>query len=413
MEKLDPRAVGLEEATILEALKTKVFGQDRALEAISSAFGFYNSFLRNPDKPIGVFILAGPPGVGKMKIVQALAEYLFTDPMGFCYVNCDKPVPLEQINLDRAHQRFLEALHKEEVDKMYERGGGLMEEYEKLKSLAANIAEMKKDPNADLAELKRLVEELKKRNLNHAKANLKLAKDLKEAAIKGWRYDEEHPPQDLLSVAFFDHATEAEPPFHAFLEEALDNGQIAYMKDGKLAYVSIKNSFVFISLTIPFDKIEEILAQEGKLGFHGSHPQQMMRQGAEKQTHDFIMEEVRRFIPARIVDRVRVIGLNILDQADLMKILESKIQDLLINLVQRGVPLLVSVEQSLKDYLVKEAFNHRESGAWYLERIMGDTFAVALDRLLKTGQLNKSDNVRVSLVNQDGKDEIVFEKEDN
>ena len=73
---LDPRLLGPEEKLMLEALKLKVIGQDRAVEIISSAFGFYVSPLRNPDKPIGVFILAGPPGVGKMKLAQALAQFL-------------------------------------------------------------------------------------------------------------------------------------------------------------------------------------------------------------------------------------------------------------------------------------------------------------------------------------------------
>ena len=193
-QKLDPRALGPEEKEMREALQEKVFGQDRVIEAVSSAFGFYNSPLRNPDKPIGVFILAGPPGVGKMKITQALAEHLFRDPMGFCYVNCDKPVPLEQRSLDKAHQQMLEALHKEDVDKLYDRGGELMEEREQIDKDEATINKA----------------ELRKRKILYNKKYAKLGKDLEEAAIKGWCYEENNPPQNLLSIVFFDHVAEAD-----------------------------------------------------------------------------------------------------------------------------------------------------------------------------------------------------------
>lgn len=401
--KLDPRLLGPEEKSMLEALKAKVIGQDKAVEIVSSAFGFYISPLRNPDKPIGVFILAGPPGVGKMKVAQALAQFLFGDPMGFCYVNCDKPVPLEQKNLDRAHQQMLEAVHKEDVDKLYERGGEFMEELAKLKALEINLAKMKKDPNADMDEFRKLSADFHKRRIAYNRENTKLEQELKEAAINGWRDDEDNPPQNLLSIVFFDHVTEAEPPFYTFLEEILDTGQVAYMKDDKVANVSIKNSFVFLSLAVPYE--------EGKLGFQGSHPSQPVHQNIDKQIQDLITEEVRGVVPARIVDRVQVVMLNILDQASLMRILDSKIDDLLFDLVCQGVPLSVSLEQSLKDHLVKEAFQRKESGAWYLEKTVRENIEVGLMRLLKTGQLAESDNVKVSLVHRDGKDEIVFEKD--
>lgn len=413
MEKLDPRAVGPEEKEMREALKEQIFGQDRVVEAISSAYGFYSSFLRDPDKPIGVFIFAGPPGVGKMKTAQVLARYLFNDPMGFFYVNCDKPVPLEQRSLDMAHQQFLEAMHKEEVDSLYERGGELMEELLKLKALEVNLAKMKKDPQADMDEFRKLSADFHKRRISYNKSNAKLEKELKEAAIKGWRYDEENPPQDLLSIAFFDHVAEAEPPFYTFLEEILDTGQVVYLKDSQLTSVSLRNSFIFLSLTIPFDTIQDIVTQESKLGFHGSHPTHLIQQNVEKQLQDFIMEEVRKIVPARIVDRVPVMMLNILDESSLMRILEAKIQDLHTNLAIQGTPLSVRVEQPMKNFLVKEAIEHKESGAWYLEKTIQENLAVALARFLKTGQLNVDDRVRVSLVHQNGKDEIVFEKEDN
>lgn len=57
-------------------LKNKVFGQDRAIEALSSAIKRSRAGLRNLDSPIGAFLFAGPTGVGKTEVAKQLANVL-------------------------------------------------------------------------------------------------------------------------------------------------------------------------------------------------------------------------------------------------------------------------------------------------------------------------------------------------
>jgi len=60
-----------------ETLNKRVIGQRHALEMIAKRIETSRARLDNPNKPIGVFMLAGPSGVGKTETAMALAESLY------------------------------------------------------------------------------------------------------------------------------------------------------------------------------------------------------------------------------------------------------------------------------------------------------------------------------------------------
>jgi len=60
-------------------LRKRVVGQDEAITAISKAVRRASAGLKDPRRPIGSFIFAGPTGVGKTELAKALAEILFGD----------------------------------------------------------------------------------------------------------------------------------------------------------------------------------------------------------------------------------------------------------------------------------------------------------------------------------------------
>jgi ATP-dependent Clp protease ATP-binding subunit ClpC len=62
-----------------EELHQRVVGQDRAIQAISRAIRRSRAGLKDPKRPIGSFVFAGPTGVGKTELARALAEFLFAD----------------------------------------------------------------------------------------------------------------------------------------------------------------------------------------------------------------------------------------------------------------------------------------------------------------------------------------------
>jgi ATP-dependent Clp protease ATP-binding subunit ClpC len=64
-------------ARMADYLRSRIVGQDEAIERVSRAIRRARAGLKNPRKPIASFIFLGPTGVGKTELARALAEYLF------------------------------------------------------------------------------------------------------------------------------------------------------------------------------------------------------------------------------------------------------------------------------------------------------------------------------------------------
>jgi ATP-dependent Clp protease ATP-binding subunit ClpA len=69
--------------TLDRDLKSVVFGQDKAIDALTSAIKMTRSGLGNPQKPIGSFLFSGPTGVGKTEVARQLAYVLGVELLRF------------------------------------------------------------------------------------------------------------------------------------------------------------------------------------------------------------------------------------------------------------------------------------------------------------------------------------------
>jgi len=72
---------------LAESLGERVVGQDHALEMIAKRVQTSRAGLDNPVKPIGVFMLAGPSGVGKTETALAIAEMLYGGEQNIITIN--------------------------------------------------------------------------------------------------------------------------------------------------------------------------------------------------------------------------------------------------------------------------------------------------------------------------------------
>ncbi len=84
------RMVKDEIQTVLKLAQTlgqRVIGQDHALEMITKRLQTARAGLENPNKPIGVFMLAGPSGVGKTETALTLAEQLYGGEQNLITIN--------------------------------------------------------------------------------------------------------------------------------------------------------------------------------------------------------------------------------------------------------------------------------------------------------------------------------------
>lgn len=80
MARIPPKTVSTDDTRVLANLETDlkrvVFGQDKAIEVLSSAIKLSRAGLRELEKPIGNYLFSGPTGVGKTEVAKQLAELL-------------------------------------------------------------------------------------------------------------------------------------------------------------------------------------------------------------------------------------------------------------------------------------------------------------------------------------------------
>jgi ATP-dependent Clp protease ATP-binding subunit ClpA len=85
--RIPPKNVSKDDAEVLRDLETTlkrvVFGQDNAIEALSSSIKLARAGLREPEKPIGNYLFAGPTGVGKTEVARQLADSLGVELLRF------------------------------------------------------------------------------------------------------------------------------------------------------------------------------------------------------------------------------------------------------------------------------------------------------------------------------------------
>lgn len=87
MARIPPKTVSRDDREALRNLerdlKTMVYGQDRAIEALASAIKLARAGLREPEKPIGCYLFSGPTGVGKTEVARQLAHSLGVELLRF------------------------------------------------------------------------------------------------------------------------------------------------------------------------------------------------------------------------------------------------------------------------------------------------------------------------------------------
>ncbi|MDP6258914.1 MAG: ATP-dependent Clp protease ATP-binding subunit ClpA, partial [Rhodospirillales bacterium] len=100
MARIPPKSVSRDDKKVLanleRDLKTMVFGQDNAIEALSGAIKLARAGLREPEKPIGNYLFSGPTGVGKTEVARQLAR-----SMGIELVRFDMSEYMERHTVSR------------------------------------------------------------------------------------------------------------------------------------------------------------------------------------------------------------------------------------------------------------------------------------------------------------------------
>jgi ATP-dependent Clp protease ATP-binding subunit ClpA len=87
MARIPPKTVSKDDAEVLahldQTLKRVVYGQDKAIDALTSAIKLARAGLRDGEKPIGSYLFSGPTGVGKTEAAKQLAASLGVELIRF------------------------------------------------------------------------------------------------------------------------------------------------------------------------------------------------------------------------------------------------------------------------------------------------------------------------------------------
>src|SRR5690606_12197356 len=87
MARIPPKSVSKNDAEMLASLpddlKRVVFGQDSAIDQLAAAIKMARAGLREPQKPIGCYLFAGPTGVGKTEVARSLANVMGIELLRF------------------------------------------------------------------------------------------------------------------------------------------------------------------------------------------------------------------------------------------------------------------------------------------------------------------------------------------
>jgi ATP-dependent Clp protease ATP-binding subunit ClpA len=98
--RIPPKSVSADDKETLRNLerdlKSMVFGQDKAIDALAAAIKLARAGLREPEKPIGNYLFCGPTGVGKTEVARQLAA-----TMGIELIRFDMSEYMERHSVSR------------------------------------------------------------------------------------------------------------------------------------------------------------------------------------------------------------------------------------------------------------------------------------------------------------------------
>jgi ATP-dependent Clp protease ATP-binding subunit ClpA len=87
-ELLNPNIRGPEAERFESELRSRIVGQDEAIQEVASVFQMFVAGVASPGRPVGNFLFLGPTGTGKTRMVEAIAEALTGNPRAVVKVDC-------------------------------------------------------------------------------------------------------------------------------------------------------------------------------------------------------------------------------------------------------------------------------------------------------------------------------------
>ncbi len=88
--KFDESRIPFQVQNLEKYMRSKIEGQDRAIKQFLRAYETFLTNMQRPDAPIGVLLFLGPTGVGKTRMVEVFAEYLWGNADALIKIDCSE-----------------------------------------------------------------------------------------------------------------------------------------------------------------------------------------------------------------------------------------------------------------------------------------------------------------------------------
>lgn len=456
---LDTTVLSREAKAVLDSLKEDIVGQDRALEAVVKALEIGRSPLRRKDRPLGVFLCLGPTGTGKTSLPKALARYMFKDANAITEINLNNfseshrtsslegsppgyigyidpasprnafsrsPI-LRQWNIDRHHHGYLEKIHADDlrslqkkIEKVQSFSNKMEQAAKRKEELRTRIDEIEfelKDlSKSDISErqsllarlgfVKKELSKLERRHVAMANVWWKLSEDIGEledrALREGWIYDPQRPPSELMSIILFDEIEKADPIALNHLMTIMDEARLPLANGEE---TSFRNSVIFMTSNLGQEELSKLLDPDRVIGWKKVQPE-----NSDDLVYRVCLQEAKRTFKPEFVGRFsKIIAFRPLRREHMAKIFDIQVKKLHGDLMEKNIPLLVKVDDAVKEYLVDLAMRHPEEGARVIERRFRDKVIGDLAVCFNTHQLTRPGEILVSLTEEAEDDELSYQ----
>jgi len=380
-------------------LHNRVISQDEAIKSISKAVRRSRSGLKDPKRPTGCFIFAGPTGVGKTLLAKALAEFMFGDEDAL--IQIDMSEYMEKHNVSRligAPPGYVG----------FEEGGQLTEKIRRRPYAVVLLDEIEKAHPDVFNMLLQVMEEGRLtdsfgRNVDFRNTILIMTTNAGAEAIKNeTSMVMPTPPKRFNLDAKFEAELEQKvvsPELRAAFKdqaESLDDGDlnVVVVEAGKQWRITVSGKKLETKFLITKHKDGGLRVKKGDDFSYES-------------MKDRVTERIERVFRPEFLNRVDdLVVFRHLTRGDLKRVIDIELKKVRERLADRGLALNLTDEA--KEYLIEKGSN-TDFGARPLRRAIENYVEDPLSEELLKGEFQGKDTVVVDVKKVGEAKQLVFE----
>ncbi len=217
------------------------------------------------------------------------------------------------------------------------------------------------------------------------------------------------PDANYRSIILFDEIEKANPSLLRLLLEILDKGRLT-LSNGKITRLT--NSFILLTSNIGSAEISQMLTRTG-IGFKAPDESQGTAGELDEQIYRETLSRAVKILPPEFRGRLNnMIVFRPLGRENLRAILDLQINEFYNVMTKNKFPIILKMDQVIKDFLIDEATDRMDYGARLLKNKLRKYIIEPLARLKNRGEIKTGDIICVCLDEEGSRKKIYFQRED-